>query len=158
MEVLAEALEVNTTLEVLQLGTAEGLQSGFGLRIQTLLKRNARAMHDAIQRRKLVFAWCVRIRSSAPVEITEVLVDQSVWDHELLLPELRTHFTASELSDLRVAGSFEPMGCSPAAAIAVACKRPLRLACEVDIEDEHPPTNEVKRRRTDCSDEDDDGR
>eukprot|EP01094_Clydonella_sp_ATCC50884_P025116 TRINITY_DN6476_c0_g1_i1.p1 TRINITY_DN6476_c0_g1~~TRINITY_DN6476_c0_g1_i1.p1 ORF type:complete len:243 (+),score=24.43 TRINITY_DN6476_c0_g1_i1:175-903(+) len=42
----------------------------------------------AVEHRKLVFVWCAQNGAGFPVEITEMLVCQVVWDHDLSHDEL----------------------------------------------------------------------
>eukprot|EP01094_Clydonella_sp_ATCC50884_P025647 TRINITY_DN6830_c0_g1_i2.p2 TRINITY_DN6830_c0_g1~~TRINITY_DN6830_c0_g1_i2.p2 ORF type:complete len:306 (+),score=11.98 TRINITY_DN6830_c0_g1_i2:189-1106(+) len=95
-KLLADALRANTALEVLE------IDWGLPMQLQGILDRNRRLKSDALQRRRLIFVWCTQIVGGLPVEIVEMIVRQSVWDHTLLSPELKSFLSRDEREVLAV--------------------------------------------------------
>eukprot|EP01094_Clydonella_sp_ATCC50884_P028415 TRINITY_DN8513_c0_g1_i5.p1 TRINITY_DN8513_c0_g1~~TRINITY_DN8513_c0_g1_i5.p1 ORF type:complete len:225 (-),score=34.85 TRINITY_DN8513_c0_g1_i5:251-925(-) len=89
-ERLADALRSNTTL-------LDVYFSGKVLpQLQEILDRNAGLKRYAVNCRQMVFVWCAQASSHLPVEVIELIVEQSVWDHQLLPRELHSFLSAGE--------------------------------------------------------------
>eukprot|EP01094_Clydonella_sp_ATCC50884_P026648 TRINITY_DN737_c1_g1_i3.p1 TRINITY_DN737_c1_g1~~TRINITY_DN737_c1_g1_i3.p1 ORF type:complete len:159 (+),score=20.67 TRINITY_DN737_c1_g1_i3:419-895(+) len=86
-DLLADRLQSNTALKILDVGWEPP-------RIQQMLDRNDRLRRYAIKYRKLVFAWCAQVGAGLPLEIIEMVVRQSKWNHQLLPRELQVLLNA----------------------------------------------------------------
>eukprot|EP01094_Clydonella_sp_ATCC50884_P019408 TRINITY_DN3778_c0_g1_i4.p2 TRINITY_DN3778_c0_g1~~TRINITY_DN3778_c0_g1_i4.p2 ORF type:complete len:289 (-),score=31.04 TRINITY_DN3778_c0_g1_i4:2152-3018(-) len=88
---LAYRLCCNITLQTVQLSFPNPPQ------LDKILDRNDRLRRNAAQHRKLVFVWCVQIRGHLPLELIDMAVRESVWDHNLAPHEMQAFLSAAVL-------------------------------------------------------------